>query len=79
MIFSNSSEEARIILESQCGQVKLPIPDDLPGRKHFIDAGFDSLQSLGILEDWTQVNGVGPKTAEELDNYFKNNIKNKGE
>jgi len=43
----------------------------LPGRKHFVDAGFDSVQSLGVLEEWTQVNGVGPKTAKELDEYFQ--------
>ncbi|MAO66245.1 MAG: hypothetical protein CL666_14715 [Balneola sp.] len=69
--FSRSSEEMQKILDAGAGQVKQGLPGDLPGRKHFVDAGFDSVQSLGVLEEWTQVNGVGPKTAKELDEYFQ--------
>lgn len=77
LTFSNRSEEATQILSDKKGVLKKALPKDLPGRKHFEKAGFDSIQSLAVLEEWTQVKGIGKKKAEELDNYFKS--KNKGE
>lgn len=75
--FSSRSEEAKELIRSGIGQTRRALPADLPGRDHFVKAGFDSIQSLAVLEEWTQVKGVGPKTAEELDNYFQS--KTKGE
>jgi hypothetical protein len=75
--FTSDSAEALEIIKSGSGQLKQALPADLPGREHFAKAGFDSIQSLAVLEDWTQVKGIGPKKAEELDNYFQS--KTKGE
>ena len=69
--FSSRSPEMRRILEADAGQPKLALPDDLPGRKHFLKAGYDSLQSLLLIDSWVDVKGIGEKTAEELDDYFK--------
>jgi len=71
VIFARDSEEARQIIESGAGQLKRSLPADLPGREHLLKAGFDSIQSLAVLEEWTQVKGIGPKTAAALDDYFQ--------
>lgn len=69
--FSRSSEELQEILDQGAGQIKQGLPADLPGRDHFIKAGFDSLQSLMGLEEWKEVKGIGDITAQKLDKYFK--------
>lgn len=69
--FSSRSKEARRIIDEGIGQAKMDLPGDMPARAKFMQAGFDSLQSLAVLEEWTEVPGIGPKTAEELDEYFQ--------
>lgn len=75
--FSRRSQEAKRIVDQGIGQAKMELPADLPARAKFLRAGFDSLQALSVLEEWSQVPGIGPKTAEELDEYFQ--PKTKGE
>lgn len=78
LTFTNSSTEMQQIIDSGAGYPKVSLPMDLPGREHFLKAGFDSLQKiLALAPDWESVKGIGGKTAEEIDEYFIN--KNKKE
>lgn len=71
--FASGSEELSYLIREGIAEPVYELPADLPGRRHFVDAGFSSLQDLAGLEEWTQVKGIGPKTAEELDIYFNSN------
>lgn len=71
IVFSDRSEEMQEIINQGKGEFEVAIPPDLPGREHFLKAGFNSLQDMKALKSWEQVKGIGPKTAEELDEYFK--------
>ena len=80
LVFSDSSEELKEIVESGAGYPKLGLPPDLPGRTQFIKSGFDSLQKLKVLApNWTEVKGIGDVVAEEIDEYFQNLNENEEE
>ncbi len=44
-----------------------PIPEDFPGAKHLAVAGIVTMEQLRTLDDLTDVKGVGPKTAERIE------------
>ena len=46
------------------------LPNDLPGRDHFIAAGYESIDQIRALEDPTKVTGIGDATAKDLLSYF---------
>lgn len=71
LTFAKGAPEAEFILDHGIGYEKAALPKDLPARRRLLAAGYDSLQSLrAIADDFTVVNGIGPKTAEELNDYF---------
>lgn len=78
LTFHHINDEAQNIIDNEIGQVKVGLPADMPGRDHFLKAGIDNLQHASGLKEWTDVKGIGPKTATELDEYFSN-TKNEGE
>lgn len=71
LTFTRSAPEMKEILSAGKGEMERGLPPDLPGIENFKKAGFTSLQSLSVLENWGDVKGVGPKTAKELDEYFQ--------
>lgn len=75
--FAKDSEELKKIKKANAGGEAIPLPQDMPGRVHFLKAGLTNLQAVSGLQDWGQVKGIGDKTAKELDEYFQS--KNKGE
>ena len=78
--FHHMNDEAQKLISDGIGQEKIGLPADMPGRDLFLRAGIDNLQHASGLKEWTDVKGVGPKTAKELDEYFINsNTKNEGE
>ena len=44
-----------------------PIPADFPGAKHLAAADITTMEQLRTLDDLTEVRGVGPKTAERIE------------
>lgn len=48
------------------------IPDELPGREHFIEAGleFDDVMELYRNGDLQEVDQIGPSTETRIKNYF---------
>ena len=82
LTFHHMDEEVEQMIADGVGQVKVGLPADMPGRDLFLKAGIDNLQHASGLKEWTDVKGIGPKTAQELDDYFLNsfsNTKNEGE
>ena len=75
LVFSNNSEELAEIIESDHGYPEISLPVDMPGREAFIKSGFDSIQKLKHVSSWTDIKGIGEKTANEIDNYFLNKNK----
>jgi hypothetical protein len=72
LTFAKGSEEAAYILKNEIGYLKAQLPRELPGRSHFLAAGIESLQVLrDYADDWTQIKGIGPVTAQEIDQFFK--------
>jgi len=47
-----------------------PLPEDLPGRREFFQAGFTRLEAIQVLTDYTQVKGIGKVTAQDVRSYF---------
>ncbi len=78
LTFHHANEEVEHIIDEGLGQVKVGLPEDMPGRQHFLKAGIDNLQHASGLKEWTDVKGIGQKTADELNDYFSN-TKNDGE
>lgn len=70
LVFHSTSELPEQIIEGGYGYPKMSLPEDLPGRKQLVNAGFDSLQSLRDVE-FKEVKGIGKKTAEQITDYFK--------
>ena len=80
--FHHMNDEAQKLISDGIGQEKIGLPADMPGRDLFLKAGIDNLLHASGLKEWTDVKGVGTKTAKELDEYFTNssaNTKNEGE
>jgi len=71
MTFHSTSELPKQIIEGGFGYPKIQLPKDLPGRKQLVEAGFDSLQALREVEDWKAIKGIGKKTAQQLNDYFR--------
>jgi 3-phosphoglycerate kinase len=71
IVFSNRSEEMKRIIDAGAGFPKAALPADMPGRSELMKAGYDSLQKLRSIEQWSDIKGIGPKTAKQLDNYFE--------
>lgn len=46
------------------------LPEDLPGRKELIKAGFSTLEAVREIEDFTEVKGVGESKAEAIEAYL---------
>lgn len=46
------------------------LPDDLPGKAAFQEAGYNDLDVIKNLADWDQVPGIGQVTEEKLVEYF---------
>lgn len=46
------------------------LPDDLPGKQAFQEAGYNDLNVIKNLADWDAVPGIGQKTEEKLTEYF---------
>lgn len=46
------------------------LPDDLPGKKHFLEAGYNDLKVIEHLSDWDAVPGIGQITEDKLVEYF---------
>lgn len=69
--FHPESRELKELLRNEIGSLKMGLPIDLPGRKFLEKAGYDSVQSLAEIQDWTLIKGIGEKTANELNNYLK--------
>jgi hypothetical protein len=62
-------------LEKQgyCRDVTETLPNDLPGRDAFLEAGIETVEEIKELDDLTKVNGIGDATAEDIVEYFKEN------
>jgi len=43
------------------------IPDDFPGARQLKAAGIETMEALRGLDDFTIVKGIGPKTAEKME------------
>lgn len=43
------------------------IPDDFPGFRALVNAGIETMEALRGMDDFTQVKGIGEKTAERLE------------
>lgn len=71
--FSRDSEELQEIINEGYAHLKLSLPEDLPNKAQLEQAGYDSVQSLSEISDWTSIKGIGEKGAEELDKYFNIN------
>lgn len=52
---------------------KKELPEDLPGRDEFLDAGHNQLEDIKDISDYTKVKGIGPATAEKIKTYFEDN------
>lgn len=46
------------------------LPDDLPGKQAFQEAGYNDLDVIKNLADWDAVPGIGQKTEDKLVEYF---------
>lgn len=46
------------------------LPDDLPGKKAFLEAGYNDLDVIKNLADWDEVPGIGQITEDKLVEYF---------
>ncbi len=46
------------------------LPDDFPYRDEFIAAGYDTVEKVEVLDDLTEVNGIGPTREAEVQTYL---------
>lgn len=46
------------------------LPDDLPGKKAFREAGYNDIDVIRNLADWDAVPGIGQITEDKLVDYF---------
>lgn len=46
------------------------LPKDIPGRKALIDAGYETIQEVKEISDFSEINGIGTKTQQELAGYL---------
>lgn len=71
LTFFSGSDELREVIASGCGYPVLSLPVDMPGRDQFIKAGYDTMHKLRVIApEWTQVKGIGKKTAKDINRYF---------
>lgn len=48
----------------------IDLPDDLPGRKALISAGYTKIADVKALTSFEGIEGVGPATQAKLGEYF---------
>lgn len=53
-----------------CRDATRTLPEDLPGREKFLEAGIESVDEIKALEDPTEVKGIGDATAQDLAKYL---------
>lgn len=54
-------------LELEAGSAPTPLPEDFPGYRALVAAGIETFDELRMLGDPKSVKGIGPKTAERID------------
>ena len=48
------------------------LPEDIPGYDHLLLAGLETLEKVAACADLTDIDGIGVKTAEAIDEYLNN-------
>jgi hypothetical protein len=56
--------------QGYCRDTTPTLPAGLPGREAFMEAGLESIDGIKHLKDFQQVDGIGPSTAEDLEEWF---------
>lgn len=68
------TEHAKDFIEAEKGhKAEGGLPEDLPGREEFLDAGHNQLEDIKEISDYTKVKGIGPATADKIKTYFEDN------
>ncbi|MBN2365731.1 MAG: hypothetical protein JXL67_06165 [Calditrichaeota bacterium] len=49
------------------------IPDDFPGKNHFLDAGITQMKDIRKMKDFDQIPGVGKSIGNKISDYLKEN------
>ena len=57
---------AEIVTQSADG-----LPEDLPGKEAFLEAGITTIDDVKAIGDFTQIKGIGEATAVRITEYLK--------
>lgn len=49
------------------------LPDDLPGKRHFLKAGITEFEEVKDLKDFDEISGIGQSTENKIIAYLEDN------
>lgn len=71
------ANQAEVLIEAGYAKEYAPavnpqpdLPADLPGRDVFLSNGIKTLDELKLITDFTEIKGIGKKTAESIVKYL---------
>ena len=63
--------ELKIVEPFKGAEIKIDLPDDIPGRAVLIKNGVCTIAEINSISDLTEFNGIGKTTEKEIREYLK--------